>query len=324
MKRNPHVVDYNRKVQIVFFCIMDECFEKYKRYFPTEYYTIRQENNLEEISTTLYNEVPDIVVLPEHVQVVSDRVESMLMYVEEERLKTECKEVSGMIRKKAYENYALKIKKQIGAIIRGSGQDIDKSAKEIVNLLDLKNHYFRDHSIRVAKYSICVGRKLQLAEEELIKLKYAALLHDIGLLVLPFSLVSKPGEHSNYEKTFYKYHTLMGDFLLTFPLFKEIKKIVRLHHERIDGKGFLKKKEEEIPLCCKIISICDTFDLMVTSNLLYPRMSHKDALEKLYSFVEKKKINRRKRFDKQILDVFIATLKEENNFPDMNEIVKNL
>ena len=99
---------------------------------------------------------------------------------------------------------------------------------------------------------------------------------------------------------------------------------MRLHHERIDGKGFLKKKEEEIPLCCKIISICDTFDLMVTSNLLYPRMSHKDALEKLYSFVEKKKINRRKRFDKQILDVFIATLKEENNFPDMNEIVKNL
>ena len=145
-----------------------------------------------------------------------------------------------------------------------------------------------------------------------------------GLLVLPFSLVSKPGEHSNYEKTFYKYHTLIGDYLLTFPLFKEIKKIVRLHHERIDGKGFLKKKEEEIPICCKIISICDTFDLMVTSNLLSARMSYKEALEKLSSLCEKKKINRKKRFEKKILDVFIEMMQGEHEFPDMNEIVKNL
>ncbi len=324
MKRNPHVEDYSRKVRIVFFYVLDEVFEKYKRYFPIEYYEIRQEKSLEEISTTLYSEVPDLIVLPEHVQVLSDRVEKMLFYIEEERLKTECKEMSRVIRKKAYENYASKIKKQIEFIIRNSKQDIDKSTKEIVNLLDLKNHYFRDHSIRVAKYSMYVGKKLQLAEEELIKLKYAALLHDIGLLVLPFSLVSKPGEHSNYEKTFYKYHTLIGDYLLTFPLFKEIKKIVRLHHERIDGKGFLKKKEEEIPICCKIISICDTFDLMVTSNLLSARMSYKEALEKLSSLCEKKKINRKKRFEKKILDVFIEMMQGEHEFPDMNEIVKNL
>lgn len=324
MKRNPHVEDYNRKIHIVFFNILDEIFEKYKSYFPKEYYMIRQEESLEEISTTLYNEVPDLVVLPEHIQVLSDRMEGMLLYIEKERLEKECKEVSTMIRKKAYENYIIKIKKQIGSIIRSSGYDIDKSAKKIVNLLDLKNTYFRDHSIRVAKYSMQVGEKLQLKEEELVKLKYASLLHDIGILALPSSIVSKPGEYSKFENTFYKYHTLMGDFLLNFPLFKEIKRLVRLHHERIDGKGFLKKKEEEIPLCCKIIFICDTFDLLVTSNLFYPRMSYKEAFEKLSSLSEKKKINRKKRFEKSILDVFIEIMQGEREFPDMNEIVKNL
>ncbi len=324
MKRNPHVIDYNRKIDIVFFCVMDEVFEKYKRYFPQEYYAIRNESSIDEINTTIYNEAPDLVVFPENIQILSTRIEKILMYVDCQKLGTEYKEVSRMIRRQAYENYILKIKKQIENIIQDNGNDMDKSAKAIVNLLDLKSYYFRDHSIRVAKYSIYIGEKLKLSEEELFQLKYAALLHDIGLLVLPSYIVCKPGEYSKQEKTFYKYHTLTGDYLLAFPIFKDIRRMVRLHHERVDGKGFLKKKEEEIPLGCKIIAICDMFDLLVTSNLLGPRMTYLEALQKLIMICEKKKNNWKKRFDKQILDVFVESMKNNKEFSDMNDIMKNL
>ena len=146
------------------------------------------------------------------------------------------KEVSCEIRKKAFHNYIDKVKEQIRMQI-----DISNTKKEavlnIVNLLDLKNDYLKDHSIRVMHYSLIIGQKLKLNNEDLENLKYAALLHDIGKLVIPSKIISKPSNYLEHEYNLYKYHTLIGEYLLDFSIFKNIRKTIRLHHIILENKG---------------------------------------------------------------------------------------
>lgn len=325
MRRKPHVEDYNRKINIVFYCFMDEVFDKYKPYFPRNYYDITKGTSLENLHMTTYNEFPDLILFPSNFQILSPKIEKLVMYTERLKSKIEYKEVSTKIRKKAYENYLQKIKDQVAISMKNNENKLDETVKEIVNLLDIKGPYFRDHAVRVAKYSLLVGKELKLSKQQMQNLKHAALLHDIGLLGLPSSLIFKVGDFSSYEKAMYKLHTLIGEYLLSFPLFKEIKKIIRLHHEREDGKGFLKKKDDEVPLLSKIISICDTFDLMTTSNLLCPRMNYQEALTKLSVYGEKQNGNRKRRFNQNVAFAFLEVMKKNQDcFTDMNAIMKNM
>lgn len=325
MKRKPHVQDYNRKINIIFYCFQDEIFEKYKIHFPKDYYSVKKQKSLEDFHMITYNETPDLMVFPANYEVLSSKRKKLVWYADYLKTKADYKEASIVLRRQAYQNYILKVKEQIEYIVKIHSNQMDTMVNEIVKLLDVKGPYFRDHSIRVAQYSLLVGQELHLREEELVCLKYAALLHDIGLLVLPSSMIFKVGDFTTYEKGLYKLHTLLGDYLLSFPIFKEIKKIVRLHHERDDGRGFLKKKEKEIPLLSKIIAICDKFDLMTTTNLFHNRMSYEEALQKLATYGEKPKINQHRPFNRQIAIAFLKTMEQEKNrFVDMNVVLENL
>ncbi len=325
MKRKPHVQDYNRKINIVFYGFMEETFEKYKPYFPKDFYNIKQENCLDEISFTLYNEIPDLVVFPNNFQILSRRIEKVSLYVERQIVHSQYKEISKQIRSRAYENYILRVKNQIADIVKKHEDDIQNASKEIIDLFDLKGPYFKDHAIRVSYYSVFVGKKLNLCDEELLNLKYASLLHDIGLLTLPSSIIYKPGDFSNYEKILYKFHTLIGEYLIGFAMFRSIKKLIRYHHERMDGKGFLKKKEVDIPLCSKIIAICDTFDLMTTSNLLTSRKSYEEALLDLERMSQKKRNSQKGCFEQEICTLFIEIIKKNKGvFSDMNAMMEKL
>ena len=325
MKRKPHVQDYNRKINIVFYCFQDEIFEKYKMHFPKDYYSVNKQKSLEDLHMITYNETPDLMVFPGNYEVISSKIKKLVLYADNLKTNADYKEASIGMRRQAYQNYILKVKEQIEYIVKVNSNQMDTMVNEIVKLLDVKGPYYRDHAIRVAQYSFLVGKELNLSEEELIHLKYAALLHDIGLLVLPSSMIFKVGDFTSYEKALYKLHTLLGDYLLSVPVFKEIKKVVRMHHERDDGRGFLKKKEKEIPLFSKIIALCDRFDLMTTTNLFHNRMSYEEALAKLATYGEKSKINQHRPFNRQIAIAFLKTMhQEKNRFVDMNIVLEKL
>lgn len=130
---------------------------------------------------------------------------------------------------------------------------------------ELKNHLNNVH-----KYSMSLGRKINLSEDELYNLSMAACLHDIGKNYINKKVLNKPGPLNDYEKEIMKQHTILGaDYLKRKGFNQEIVDAVLFHHERWDGEGYLNGlKGEEIPLLARIISVADSYDAM-TSERIY-------------------------------------------------------
>jgi len=323
MKRRPYVDDYYRKIRIAFYPKREEDIEEFKPYFNPVYFSIKGVSLFEDINTKIYNQLPDLIVCTDNYKIISNKIDKYIYYISFLEYLNHPKEVCAAIRKQAFHNYIDKIKEQIGNEIE-KNEDLSEVIYHIVNLLDLKNEYLKDHSIRVMHYSLMLGKALKLKEEELKELKYASLLHDIGKLAVPSKILAKPSDYSDYEYTLYKYHTLIGEYLIDFPYFETIKKIIRLHHERIDGKGYLNKKGiENIPLLARIILIANTFDRLTTSNFYNKRYSYEEAVEIMANY--SKDITSKKKvypFDPKLVKIFLKEIKKEPiPFLDMNQFL---
>ena len=142
---------------------------------------------------------------------------------------------------------------------------LDKSVIMLLYYLKKYSPSTYKHSIRVALIASKFGRYLNLSEKELIKLKTACLLHDIGKLKIPLEILHKSGKltFDEYEKI--KDHSKYGYDLLVKAGFndKEVLKMILKHHERLDGKGYpLQCSQEGIDLLTRILTICDCYDAM--------------------------------------------------------------
>ncbi len=140
----------------------------------------------------------------------------------------------------------------------------------IANTIDAKDDYTKGHSSRVSEYSAAVAAELGLSDEEVENIRSIALLHDIGKISVPDSVLNKPGKLTNEEYQLMKLHTTAGGKIL-----KDIEMIpgidigAKYHHERYDGKGYPDGLVgEEIPFIARIIAIADAYDAM-TSNRIY-------------------------------------------------------
>lgn len=157
--------------------------------------------------------------------------------------------------------------------------------KALVKTIDAKDPYTNGHSIRVAEYTRMLAEQAYMDSDELHNIYNIALLHDIGKIGIPDSIISKPGKLTDEEYNIIKGHTLTGAKILS-----EIKSAPELiygakyHHERYDGKGYpCGLKGEEIPEVSAIIAVADAYDAM-TSNRSYrkllPQETVKQEIEK--------------------------------------------
>lgn len=157
--------------------------------------------------------------------------------------------------------------------------------KALVKTIDAKDPYTNGHSIRVAEYTRMLAEQVYTDSDELHNIYNIALLHDIGKIGIPDSIISKPGKLTDEEYNIIKGHTLTGAKILS-----EIKSAPELiygakyHHERYDGKGYpCGLKGEEIPEVSAIIAVADAYDAM-TSNRSYrkllPQETVKQEIEK--------------------------------------------
>lgn len=132
--------------------------------------------------------------------------------------------------------------------------------------------YHRDtyeHSLRVTDYCMKLGDQLGLSSRELSQLKTTALLHDIGKLLIPLEVLSKPGRLSESEMMIMRQHPEYGSSLLNVMGYDPIIcEAVMDHHERIDGCGYLGKRE--IPLYSRIIGVADAYDAMISARPYSP------------------------------------------------------
>lgn len=155
----------------------------------------------------------------------------------------------------------------------------------LVNLTEERDTYTAGHTRRVAEYSKLIAEKMGYSQEEVKRLYEAAVLHDIGKIVTPDSVLLKPGGLNYREYEIIKGHVLVGESILkSINLYSDLVDIVKNHHERYDGSGYpYGLKGDAIPPLARILAVADTFDAMTTNRIYKPRKEVDVALAELRS-----------------------------------------
>lgn len=141
---------------------------------------------------------------------------------------------------------------------------VNESLRTIANIIDTKDEYTRGHSIRVAIYSRMLAQRMGMSEHDQERIYYIGMLHDIGKIGIPTSILTKPGRLTDEEFEIIKKHTRMGASIMKdFSSIEGVVDGIRYHHERYDGRGYNEGlKGNEIPLEGRIICVADSYDAM--------------------------------------------------------------
>jgi diguanylate cyclase (GGDEF)-like protein len=175
----------------------------------------------------------------------------------------------------------------------------------IANTIDAKDKYTSGHSVRVAKCSVEIARRLGWSESELQNLRYVALLHDIGKIGVPDSVLNKPGRLNDTEFAVIKKHPLTGgEILKDIHMIEHVQEGALFHHERYDGSGYpFGLKGASIPLCARIVGIADSYDAMTTNRVYRKKLTTEQVINEF----EKGKGTQ---FDPNLSELFIKMIKE--------------
>lgn len=173
-------------------------------------------------------------------------------------------------------------------------------------LLDLKDLNTGVHSTRLAEWGMRVGQELGLEESELQNLEVAALLHDIGKVGIPDSILRKPGRLDAEEYALMKKHPEYGWAVLRMlPGFERAALDILHHHEFLDGKGYpAGLKGSEIPIVSRIVSVTDAFDAMVSSRPYRRGLPFEEAMRRLTE-------SSGTQFDPVVVKCFLSFAREE-------------
>ncbi len=142
-------------------------------------------------------------------------------------------------------------------------------ANSLAGAIDAKDPYTKGHSTSVSRYSEALARAINLPEDEVQRIKLGALLHDVGKIGIPESVLKKPDKLSDEEWEIMKQHPVIGAEKVLAPneALRDLIPMVKYHHERIDGKGYPEHlKGEEIPLAARIVAVADTYHALISDR----------------------------------------------------------
>jgi diguanylate cyclase (GGDEF)-like protein len=153
----------------------------------------------------------------------------------------------------------------------------------LVQVLAEREPELRRHMADVSDLALRTGRELGLDPEELDIVARAAELHDIGKVAVPDDIIHKPGPLDDVEWRIMRQHTLVGERILAAaPALSAVARLVRLSHERWDGRGYPDGLEgEAIPIGARVIAVCDTYDAITSKRSYADAQSHEAALAEL-------------------------------------------
>lgn len=176
----------------------------------------------------------------------------------------------------------------------------------LANAIDARDPYTYQHSNNVAKYAVRLAEDMKLSTQIIEDIRYAALLHDIGKIGIKDEILMKAGSLTDEEYIQIQKHTVKGEEIIrSLPFLQRISKIIRHHHERIDGKGYPDKiKGEDIELGAKILMLADTFDAMTTNRAYRNSLSFEKAKSELIN-------NKGSQLDPVLVDRFLELLKND-------------
>jgi putative nucleotidyltransferase with HDIG domain len=154
--------------------------------------------------------------------------------------------------------------------------------KQLAATLEARCPDTHGHSRRVARHAAAIAKRMGLPGEEVARIRTAATVHDIGKIDIPAAIIKKPGDLTAAEFAAIKEHPGIGARMVAGLGDEELTRIVRNHHERLDGKGYPDGfAGAQIPLGARIIAVADTFDAITSTRSYRPARRHKEALELL-------------------------------------------
>ncbi len=173
-------------------------------------------------------------------------------------------------------------------------------------LLDLRDLGTGIHSTRLAEWAVRIARSLGLAEKDLYQLEVAALLHDIGKIGIPDSILKKEGKLTDEERELMNKHPEYSwSILRLFPGLEKASLYALHHHESYDGAGYPGRlKGEEIPIGSRIVAVIDAYDAMISNRCYRKGLTHEEAVRRLHDAIGKQ-------FDPAVVRAFVDIAKDE-------------
>jgi HD-GYP domain-containing protein (c-di-GMP phosphodiesterase class II) len=135
----------------------------------------------------------------------------------------------------------------------------------------------------VARYAVFLAQRLGLDEEMIATIRLSGLLHDVGKIGIPDTLLRKPGKLTAQEFDIFKQHVVLGDAIVRdLPNLELVRAGIRHHHERWDGRGYVDGLEgEAIPMVARIMAVADAFSAMTTTRPYRKALPIEEALKRL-------------------------------------------
>ncbi|NOR57012.1 MAG: DUF3365 domain-containing protein [Sulfurimonas sp.] len=181
---------------------------------------------------------------------------------------------------------ALNSHKQRASILKMEQEknaNYEETILAFVNIIEQRDTYTAGHTIRVAEYCARIAKQMGFGNDDIRRLEKAAILHDIGKVATPDTILLKPGKLSHLEYELIKLHSEVGaDMLERISTYKDLATIIRYHHCRYDGNGYPKTTSpDDIPMLSHIMIVADAFDAMTTNRIYRPRKSIAEAIQEL-------------------------------------------
>lgn len=172
-----------------------------------------------------------------------------------------------------------------------------------VKTIDAKSPYTARHSERVSELATAIAREMNLDQGYCERIRWAALLHDVGKLWIPDNVLNKQGPLSMDEWELIRQHPIRSEeFVKSIEDFREYQQDVRGHHERYDGTGYPDGLSgSAIPCGARILAVADAFEAMTSARPYRPGLSYRDALAELEA-------NRGTQFDPQLVRACIRVI----------------
>jgi cyclic di-GMP phosphodiesterase len=172
--------------------------------------------------------------------------------------------------------------------------------------VEAKDPYTEGHCDRLARYSVGLGRRLDLSPEYLKALHRGGILHDVGKIGIPDAILLKPGPLSDTERVVIQTHTIIGERICA-PLksLRLVLPVIRHHHERWDGSGYPDGLAgDAIPLTARILQVVDLYDAFTTQR------PYKPAYSSEQTFAVMREETAKGWWDGRLVEAFIALMEE--------------
>lgn len=160
---------------------------------------------------------------------------------------------------------------------------LSPSVKTLILATEAKDTYTAGHNFRVTMYAMRLAEEMKLPPEQLRVLSQGSIVHDVGKINIPDSILNKPGRLTEEERAIIEAHPVKGyEMCRMLGIMREELAIIRSHHEKWDGTGYPDRlKGEQIPLLARIVAVADVYDALTSNRAYRQAWSHDQAIQLL-------------------------------------------